>query len=196
MTREEFVARLSHLQPMAEANPAGYRRRVWFWALLGYSFILLMLVGTVGLIALTIGIGLFTRTIGVIWKVVALLVVFAWKVLRSLWVRFEAPEGLPLTAAEAAPLLELLQQQTRALKAPRVHQVLLTDDFNAAAVQVPRLGILGWPRNYVLVGLPLLQALTPTQAAAVVGHELGHLRGGGMAASELGYIALAIPGRS
>ncbi len=45
-------------------------------------------------------------------------------------------------------------------------------------MQRPRLGLLGWPRNYVLVGLPLLQTLTPEQAAAVVAHELSHLRGG------------------
>ena len=163
---------------MAKANPTAYRRRVWGWALLGYAFILLLLLGTVGLMGLTLFIGFATRSIGFLWKVAAVLGVFAWKVVRSLWVKFDPPEGLLLTKAEAAPLLSLLRQQTRALKAPRVHRVLLTDEFNAAAVQVPRLGIFGWPRNYVLVGLPLLQALSPEQAAAVVGHELGHLRGG------------------
>ncbi|WBO84447.1 M48 family metalloprotease [Hymenobacter yonginensis] len=178
MTREQFLARLGQLSPLAEADPAAYRRRVWLWALLGYGFILLLLLGTVGLMGAVAALALFTKAVGLIWKVLIVLGVFAWRVVRSLWVKFEAPEGLPLTATEAAPLLTLLEQQTQTLKAPRVHRVLLTSDFNAAAVQVPRLGIFGWPRNYVLVGLPLLQALSPTQAAAVVGHELGHLRGG------------------
>ncbi|SHI33181.1 Zn-dependent protease with chaperone function [Hymenobacter daecheongensis DSM 21074] len=178
MTREEFLARLRRLSPLAEANPAGYRRRVWLWALLGYAGILLLLLGTVGLLLLTLAVGVFSKAFAIVFKVGAVLAVFAWKVLRSLWVKFDPPEGLPLTPAEAAPLLALLQQQTQALRAPQVHQVLLTADFNAAAVQVPRLGVLGWPRNYVVVGLPLLQSLSPVQAAAVVGHELGHLRGG------------------
>lgn len=178
MTREQFLARLGQLSPLAEANPAAYRRRVWLWALLGYGFILLLLLGTVGLMGLTVMVAVFVKAAGLIWKVLIVLGIFAWRVVRSLWVKFDPPEGLPLTATEAAPLLTLLEQQTRVLKAPRVHQVLLTSDFNAAAVQVPRLGILGWPRNYVVVGLPLLQALSPAQAAAVVGHELGHLRGG------------------
>lgn len=178
MTREAFLAKLHQLGPLAKANPAAYRRRVWGWALLGYGFILLLLLGTVGLMGLTLFIGIATRSIGLLWKVAAVLAVFAWKVIRSLWVKFDAPEGLPLTNAEAAPLLALLRQQTHALNAPHVHRVLLTADFNAAAVQVPRLGVFGWPRNYVIVGLPLLQALSPEQAAAVVGHELGHLRGG------------------
>ncbi|RYU72059.1 M48 family metalloprotease [Hymenobacter persicinus] len=178
MTREEFLARLQRQSPLAEANPAGYKRRVWFWALLGYGFILLLLLGTVGLMAVTLAVGIFTRAFAIIFKLGAVLAVFAWRVLRSLWVKFDPPEGLRLTPTEAAPLLTLLSQQTAALQAPPVHRVLLTAEFNAAAVQAPRLGIFGWPRNYVLVGLPLLQALSPEQAAAVVAHELGHLRGG------------------
>ncbi|WP_426490120.1 M48 family metalloprotease [Hymenobacter sp. 102] len=178
MTREEFVAELRRLHPLAEANPTSYRRRVWGWALLGYGFIALLLAGTVGLLGAVLAVGLAAKALGAIWKIGVLLVVFGWRVLRSLWVKFERPEGLPLGSAEAAPLLTLLRAQTRALKAPRVHQVLLTAEFNASAVQVPRLGMLGWTRNYVVVGLPLLQALSPEQAAAVVAHELGHLRGG------------------
>src|SRR5207249_200161 len=55
--------------------------------------------------------------------------------------------------------------------------VLLTDDFNAAAAQRPRLGIFGWQENYLLLGLPLMLALTPGQFRSVVAHELGHLSG-------------------
>jgi hypothetical protein len=39
----------------------------------------------------------------------------------------------------------------------RVGQI---DDFNAAVVQAPRLGLFGWYRNYLLIGLPLAKALT------------------------------------
>lgn len=65
-----------------------------------------------------------------------------------------------------------------AQQAHAVHRVLLTTEFNASIVQLLRLGVLGWPRNYLMVGLPLLQAMTAEQAGAVVAHELGHLRGG------------------
>lgn len=178
MTREEFVAQLRQLQPLAEADPVAYRRRVWWWAVLGYAFIMALLFGSVGLMLGVLAIGAAFGAIGLMVKVVAVLGIFTWKVLSSLWVKFEPPTGLRLSPTEAAPLLTLLQRQARELRAPRVHRVLLSDDFNASAVQVPRLGVLGWSRNYVVVGLPLLQALTPEQAAAVVAHELGHLRGG------------------
>ncbi|MGZ3254572.1 MAG: M48 family metallopeptidase, partial [Burkholderiaceae bacterium] len=35
----------------------------------------------------------------------------------------------------------------------------------------------GWPRNYLLLGLPLLEYMTPDEALAVVAHEYGHLAG-------------------
>ena len=178
ITREAFVAQLERLQPLAESNPAAYRRRVQGWALLGYGFILLLLLGSVGLMGI---VGWLTVVLGVgalAFKVLPALGFFLWKIGRSLLVKFDPPQGYTLSRAEAGPLLDLVQQQARALQAPAIHQVLLTSDYNAAAVQVPRLGALGWPRNYVVVGLPLLQTLSPTHAAAVVAHELGHLRGG------------------
>jgi hypothetical protein len=56
-------------------------------------------------------------------------------------------------------------------RTPRFHHVLVTDDFNAAVVQAPRLGLFGWYRNYLLIGLPLAKALTVEQFKAVLAHE-------------------------
>jgi len=61
------------------------------------------------------------------------------------------------------------------VRAPQVHEVILDGSFNASVVQIPRLGVLGWSRNYLTVGLPLLDAVTPEQFEAVLAHELGHL---------------------
>ena len=63
------------------------------------------------------------------------------------------------------------------LKGPRFHHVLLVDDLNAGVIQRPRLGVFGWPSNYLLLGLPLLEALSPEEALSVVAHEYGHLAG-------------------
>jgi hypothetical protein len=60
---------------------------------------------------------------------------------------------------------------------PRFHHVLLTDEMNAAVVQHPRYGLLGGHRNYLILGLPLLQVLGTDEAMAVVAHEYGHLAG-------------------
>jgi Zn-dependent protease with chaperone function len=99
-------------------------------------------------------------------------------VLRSLWVKLEAPSGIQLTRRNAPELHRILAELRRALKTPRLHRVLLMPDFNAAVTQVPRFGIFGWHRNFLLLGLPLMKALTVEQFQAVLGHELGHLSRG------------------
>ncbi len=178
MTHEAFAAKLTHLLPKAQANPAAYRLRVQGWVLLGYGFIALLLLGSLGLMGTLVWAIAAVGLGGIIIKLIIPLVYFIWTLLRSLWVTFDPPAGRPLSYTEAGPLHDLVREQTRALRAPAVHSILLTADYNASAMQLPRLGLLGWPRNYVLVGLPLLQTLTPDQAAAVIAHELGHLRGG------------------
>jgi Zn-dependent protease with chaperone function len=179
MTREAFVALVERLRPMADANPSAYRWRVRALGLLGYGFILLLILGSLGLVGLLVGLLIFSQRAAVlVIKGGWLLLIFVWRILKSLWVTFERPDGRELTRTEAAPLYASVDRLTKAIGAPRFHHILLTTDFNAAVVQQPRLGVLGWPRNFLLVGLPLLQGLTTEQAEAVIAHELGHLRGG------------------
>jgi Zn-dependent protease with chaperone function len=97
---------------------------------------------------------------------------------RALWVRFEAPAGERLTRLEAPEFFALLGKLMARLDTPPVHQVLVTADFNAGVMQLPRLGIFGWHRNFLLLGLPLLRSLSITQLEAVLAHELGHLSRG------------------
>ena len=65
----------------------------------------------------------------------------------------------------------------RRMNGPRFHHVLVDDDVNAGVVQRPAFGLFGWPRNYLVLGLPLLEALPADEALSVVAHEYGHLAG-------------------
>lgn len=55
--------------------------------------------------------------------------------------------------------------------------MLIDDAFNASIMQTPRLGVFGWYRSYLVIGLPLLQLFIPEQFRAVLAHEFGHLSG-------------------
>jgi Zn-dependent protease with chaperone function len=94
---------------------------------------------------------------------------------RALSVGNPAADGVRVRAHEAPELFALVGEIRRELAAPRVHQVRFVGGFTAALAQVPRLGLLGPHRNTLLIGLPLLQGLTPDEARAVLAHELGHL---------------------
>jgi Zn-dependent protease with chaperone function len=103
--------------------------------------------------------------------------VLIYAVIRALWVTVSPPTGLVLTAADAPLLFDFLGALRRKTRGPHIHHVLVTEDMNAAIMQIPRLGLFGWQTNYLLLGLPILQALSPDQMKAVIAHEFGHLAG-------------------
>jgi Zn-dependent protease with chaperone function len=105
-------------------------------------------------------------------------VIFAFGVVQAfqlLWVSFEPAPGHRLMKSEAPELFRLLAELRSSYRAVRVHQVILTYDFNASVQQVPRLGPFGWPRNVLHIGLPLAETLSRVEFEAVLAHEFGHL---------------------
>lgn len=178
MADEEVDPLVARLEEFAEKNPRAYRTRVGLLAVLGYGYIWMMLVLVLAFIGGMVWLAVSRHTVnGLFLRVGMFLVIPAIAIIRSLWVHFPHPEGVPLTREQAPVLFELLDELTNALEGPRVHHVLLNSGFNAAVAQRPRLGVLGWQENYLLLGLPLLQALPPEQFRAVIAHELGHLSG-------------------
>jgi Zn-dependent protease with chaperone function len=176
MTNEEFESLVARLDAVAKRNPAGYRTRVLLMALLGNIYLGLMLLFIVAL--------LLAAAVSVVWlkaagvKIAIVVAVFLWLVLKALWVKLPPPQGTEITAGDAPALFGMIEELRRALRSPRFHHVLVTDDFNAAVVQAPRLGLFGWSRNYLIIGLPLAKALTVEQFKAVLAHEFGHLSKG------------------
>ena len=176
MNAEEFEALVSRLEREQADDPARYRRKVVLLAATGYAYVAVVLLVAVGLLFASLA---FTKNNVIAAKYIWVVGLFVFFVIRAMWVRLEAPQGREITRREAPALFSMLDQLRRALKVDvRFDHVLLTDEFNAAVVQIPRLGILGWHRNYLIIGLPLMKALTRKQLAAVLAHELGHLAGG------------------
>ncbi|WP_374349259.1 M48 family metalloprotease [Chitinimonas sp.] len=97
--------------------------------------------------------------------------------LRMFLTRIPPPEGRVLTASEAPKLFQFLAKLQKKLKGPPIHRVLISGDFNASISQVPRFGLFGGHRNYLLLGLPFLHAMASREMMAVISHEYGHLAG-------------------
>lgn len=155
-----------------------YKFKLFLLALLGYAYIFSVLAFLLSLVVLLFwsiltGKGLINF---VIQFEIAFIILTA-VVLRSLWVRVPSPQGLKLSEREQPRLFEMIDQIRRAVRGPKIHAVLLTEEFNASVVSVARLGLFGWPRHYLLIGLPLIQALAPSEFRASIAHEIGHLAG-------------------
>ncbi len=147
MTTEEFTALVARLEARAQEYPRAYQARILLLALLGYVYILAAL-GVALLLslvhpALFLGVGL----------------PLAFLVFRALWIRVPVPQGVPIESQDAPRLFRAVEHIRERLNFPRFHRLLVVDDFNAGVNQVPRLGLLGWHRNYLLLGLPLLMGL-------------------------------------
>jgi len=176
MTQEQFDALVDELERRAERSPASYKLTLGAFALLGYAYvfgILLALVAVGGALAAV----LIASKAVVLLKFALPIFLLIFLVLKSLWVKLEAPQGLRVTRREYPELFATIDEVRRAARAPAAHVVLITDQLNAAIVQVPRLGLLGWQKNYLVLGVPLMAMLSPDEFKAVLAHEFGHLSG-------------------
>ena len=176
MTQDQFAALVSRLEASARRDPRGYKLRVLLLACAGYAYLWLVVVGLVLLCWALLAFGAYLNV--VVAKVGFAVVAVLWMVLRAMVVRIRPPEGRAIARTEAPALFLMIDSLRRRCRAPSVHRVLVTDELNAAIAQVPVLGLLGWRRNYLVVGLPLMKLLTLPQFEAVLAHEFGHLAGG------------------
>ena len=176
MTGDEFATLVGKLEAQAKRNPRGYETRVLLLALLGNAYLALVVLLLVALVLAAAASVIWLKALGV--KLALVLGVFLWVVVKAMWVRIPPPEGAEISETDAPELFAMIEELRRALRSPRFHHVLVTDDFNAGVVQAPRLGLFGGHRNYLLIGLPLMKALTAGQFKAVLAHEFGHLAKG------------------
>ena len=95
---------------------------------------------------------------------------------RGIWVRFEAPPGVPLDPAVHPALFARVEAVRHRVGAPPVDELRLTPDINAAISLTPR-GLLP-PRRTLTLGLPLVSLESPDELDATIAHELGHAYGG------------------
>lgn len=177
VNQEQYEALVQRLELQAEHSPRVYRAKLGAMALLGYGYIagvLTLLLVAVALLAL---LAVHRSGAAIALKLGIVLVPLIWAVVRAMAVRLDPPSGKELLREEAPELFACIDEVRARACAPKAHKVLITDDFNAAVVQHPRLGIFGWPRNYLILGLPLMQALDLQEFRAVLGHEFGHLSG-------------------
>lgn len=169
---DALVARLTEY---ARLHPRMYLARVAALAVLGYAYLFGVLVL---LAALTAGaVWMMTHNLGT-WAALKLgipVVVLAWIIGKSLWVRFTPPQGIELRPAEAPALFAEIERVRTAMQAPRVHRVLIDDDYNAGVNQYPRLGVFGWYRTDLVLGLPYLGSMPLDEYRAVLAHEFGHV---------------------
>ncbi|HEY9182025.1 MAG TPA: hypothetical protein VIQ99_02430, partial [Gammaproteobacteria bacterium] len=127
-TQAQFDDLVARLEREADRNPGFYKLKLGAFATLGYVYIfgvLLVLIAGTGLVIAAIAAGKGALLI----KLVLPLVVLVGIVLKSLWVKLDAPQGMRLTRSEHPRLFEVIDNVRRAASAPPAHEVLLTNEL-------------------------------------------------------------------
>lgn len=175
-TLKDYDEYIKKLEVYARENPESYKMRVLLLALLGYIYIfsvllvlILLIIGFVLIIIFSHHLNALLIKFGIVFAIIIFVII------RSLWVNFHEPVGYEIKSKDAPPLFETIEELRKIFKAPKIHKVILDYGFNAGIMQVPRLGFLGFPKNYLLIGLPYMQAMSPEQFKGTLAHELAHI---------------------
>ncbi len=178
MTRLQFDELVRRIEARYAGRPAALERSTSAWMALGRAGILswpaaLFLLGSAafaGGVVIEPGAGLVLLGIGVL-----LLVYMVSQAGLLLLVEVDPPAGRPLRPGEAPALGEILASLGRNLQCRPFDEVRATMDFNAGVREIPRLGLFGWPRTILEIGLPLASTLSADELRAVLAHEFAHL---------------------
>jgi Zn-dependent protease with chaperone function len=180
MTRQRFEELVRRIEARYDGRTAELERSTAVWIALGLAGIVswvgvLLLLGTAAFawgIVQGPGLGVALLGLGV------LLILYGLSQAGLfLLVEHALPEGRVIPRGAAPALVEALESLRRELLCRSFDEVRVSIDFNAGVREVPRLGLFGWPRTFLEVGLPLLMALTPDELRAVLAHEFAHLSG-------------------
>ena len=175
-----FERTAERAEKLADKNFSLYKFKLILFALLGYVVIFGAILLAIGSL---VGIG-YLAVAHTAWilvlvkkKVIFLIIPVIWILLKACWVRIEAPTGFELKRKDYPELFNEIDDLRKELKAPKIHKVVLTQEMNAGIAQTPRLGIFGWQKNTLVLGMELLLILSKEQTRSVIAHEFGHLSG-------------------
>jgi Zn-dependent protease with chaperone function len=177
MKHQDFERLVTRLEKRFADDPSQLRTRILAWAFLGYAgfFAWFGLVLIVAAAFIVPGIYFWPET----WLLVLigsiLLILGLWSVGRVLHLNVEPPRGREVTRAEAPLLFDCLDELRARCKARSFDRVFVTPDFNASVIEEPRLGVFGWWKKSLSIGLPLMDVLNKNELRAVLAHEFAHL---------------------
>ena len=177
MTNEQFDQLVNRIQTRYAAHPLALRLRIALWVGLGYAGFLaiLLLVAILAAVLVVAAIVADKEPSVFLMAIVAVLVAFGLcQAMVFLWVPMKSDSAREATAAETPQLFRLIDRLQRDLRSKPFQRVQITSDLNACVQMIPRLGVFGFQRNDLYLGLPLMRVLTVEQLAAVLAHEMAH----------------------
>jgi hypothetical protein len=133
-------------------------------AIAGYAYLLLFPV------LLLAGIWILTSYVIIEQSTVSIVQIIYWTVITGISamvtiqlakIRFFATHGITLEPSMAAKLHILLDKYSDRIAIPRIDRIVVTEQLSIDIVKTPTTFIPFWSSNTLVIGLPLMQCLSP-----------------------------------
>lgn len=206
MAKRSWEEQYLYWEQLAARRRATYRLHLRMWMALG-TFFPLLFAGMLVILALLLSAGIAY----VSWKmvvtyllpahfaiyaaalpagIVLALLYGSKQIVQSLFApRIPPPAGVLLTRADAPRLFRIRDQMCQRMDTYPIEEVVITPEPNAAVVPWTAQTTFRRIRYSLVLGLPLMDILSPDQMRAVFAHELAHLL---RSADETGLVAKAM----
>ncbi len=175
MKSQDYASLVRQLEADAEAEPRVFLRKVvrianrgrWFLALVWGAYVIAFFAAMWGC--------MLVQSEAFAWLVGMVFLFNGFLLYAPFNVRIEGLNGVRLRWKSCPRLFEEIDGVRKRLGIRKIHRVWLNEEMNAGAGQISRIGGVGPYRNELVLGLPLMEAVTMEEFRGILAHELAHL---------------------
>ena len=173
MIHSKFKSLVDANRELLRSSPSVHARRLAMLSFLGLAYPYVFAFGCLlGFILCAWGAYVFEH--GLLAALAGLFLAFLIRFVHSIYFALLPPSGLGISKKDAPELFAEIESIARSVGAKVPGTVLIDSRFNAAAASLPGRWLLSPGRDYLILGYPLLTALTRQEFRSVLAHELGH----------------------
>ena len=97
---------------------------------------------------------------------------FSWAIIK---LKFSLPTGLDVTAEKFPHLYKLIEELREEFANPKIDRIILRDKYDIHVIKTPRSGMPFLNKRTLIIGLPVLQTMSPLYFRALLARRIGQL---------------------
>ena len=109
---------------------------------------------------------------GIQLTLIALGGAFSWSIYR---LKFAVPTGLDVTKEKFPHLLKLIDELLTEFGSPKIDKIIIRDKYEVSVIKTPRSGMPFFNTRTLIIGLPVLQTMSPLYFRALLARRIGQL---------------------